>query len=230
MSEPTMDAASPARYAAALAYPDRMTPVGVDGTALRWIDPSVDFAKYKNILIERIRVQLDAQSSTADPNELKALTDYFRESIVKSLKPPYAIVDKSGPDVLRVRITLVDLVATKPDVSVVVLLTPYATLPDLISGAAGGGPVGSAPYLGRTAIAAEFIDGATNRVVAEYAETRFGRKYVLDANQGASAAVSQGVTNYLDSYSKWAYAKQAFDAWSQQFRQRFDQIRGGAPS
>src|SRR4051794_14481316 len=211
-------AASPARYAGALAYPDRLTPVGGDSTAMRWIDPAVDLRKFNKILIERIRVQLDGQSSPVDPNDLKAMTDYFYDSLAKALQPPYTLVDRSGPDVLRVRITIVDLVATKPDMSVVVLLTPYATLPDLMSSAATGRPAGSPPYLGQTAIAAEFVDGGTNHVVAEYAETRFGRKYVLDTNQGTSAAMSKGVSNYLDAYSTWAYAKQAFDAWSQQFR------------
>jgi hypothetical protein len=31
-------------------------------------------------------------------------------------------------------------------------------------------------------------------------------------------------TNYLDSYSTWADAKQAFDQWAVQFRTRLDQI------
>jgi len=226
VTDQTVVASTPARYASALAYPDRLAPVGGDSTALRWVDPAIDLRKFNKILIERIRVQLDGQSSPVDPNDLKALTDYFQGSLARALQPPYTLVDTSGPDVLRVRITIVDLVATKPDMSVVVLLTPYATLPDLMSSAATGRPAGSAPYLGQTGIAAEFVDGGTNRVVAEYAETRFGRKYVLDTNQGTSAAVSKGVTNYLDAYSTWAYAKQAFDAWSQQFRQRLDQIDG----
>jgi Protein of unknown function (DUF3313) len=219
------DAPTSNRYAKALAYPDRLQPVGSDG-AMRWMDPTVDFRKYDRILIERIRVDLDSESSSVDPDQLKALVDYFRQAVVKAIDPPYRIVDKAGRGVLRVRATLVDLVATKPDMSVVVLLTPYATIPDLISGAAGGGPAGSAPYLGRSAIAVEFIDGETNAVVAEYAELRFGRKYVLNTSQGTTQAVTGAATNYLDAYSTWAYAKQAFDQWAAQFRSRLDQING----
>jgi hypothetical protein len=144
------DAPASNRYAKALAYPDRLQPTGDDG-AMRWKDPAVDFRKYDRILIERIRVDLDADSSSVDPNELKALVDYFHQTVVKAIDPPYRIVDRPGRGVLRVRVTLVDLVATKPAVSVAVLLTPYATLPDLISGTTGGGPAGSAPYLGQWA-------------------------------------------------------------------------------
>jgi Protein of unknown function (DUF3313) len=219
------DAPTSNRYAKALAYPDRLQPTGDDG-AMRWRDPAVDFRKYDRILIERIRVDLDSESSSVDPNQLKALVDYFHQAVVKAIDPPYRIVERPGRGVLRVRVTLVDLVATKPAVSVAVLLTPYATLPDLISGAAGGGPAGSAPYLGRSAIAVEFIDGETNAVVAEYADLRFGRKYVLNTSQGTTQAITGAATNYLDAYSTWAYAKQAFDQWAAQFRTRLDQING----
>jgi hypothetical protein len=207
-----------------LTYPDRLQPVGADG-AQRWKDPAVDFRAYTSILIENVRVKLDADSSAVDPTALKSLTDYFHQSLVKALQPPYAVVDKAGAGVLRVRITLVDLVSTKAEMSVVVLATPYATIPDLVAGSATGGPLGSAPYLGRTGIAADFIDGASNQVVAEFVDLQFGRKYVLDTNKGLNAAVTTGVTDYLDAYSTWAYAKQAFDSWSRQFRQRLDEIK-----
>ena len=169
-------------------------------------------------------MDLDAESSSIDPSELKALVDYFRQAVIKALDPPYPIVDQPGTGVLRIRTTLVDLVSTKPAMSVVVLLTPFATLPDLASGPATGRPAGSAPYLGRSAIAVEFIDGETNAVVSEYAETSFGRKYVIDSSKGANLAMTALATNYLDSYSTWAYAKQAFDQWAAQFRSRVDQL------
>jgi hypothetical protein len=196
--------------------------------AMRWRDQAVDFRKYHKILIEQIRVQLASDSASINPDELKALIEYFHRSLIRSLDPPYAMVTDAGGDVLRVRITLVDLVATKPEISIIVLAAPFGTAADLAAGAASGRPVGSAPYLGKTAIAVEFIDGETNSVVAEYAETRFGRKYVLDSNQNASAGVSEGARNYLNAYSTWAYAKQAFDEWALQFRVWLDQIKGPA--
>ncbi|MEO8133714.1 MAG: DUF3313 domain-containing protein [Betaproteobacteria bacterium] len=209
-----------------MSQPDRLQPVPGTTDALRWIDPAVDFRQYNAILVDRIRVRLDPSSSSVDPNELKALTDYFQASLTKALQPPYALVATPGPGVVRVRITLVDLVSTKPEASVVVLLTPYATIPDMMSGAATGRPVGSAPYLGQTGIAVEFVDSASNRVIAEYADTKYGRKYDVNTQSGVDAAVTSGVTNYLNAYQTWAYAQQAFDQWSQRFRQRMDQLTG----
>ena len=110
--------------------------------------------------------------------------------------------------------------------SVVTLVVPYATVADVASGAAAGGPVGSAPYLGRTGIAAQFIDGQTGRVIAEYADTQVGRKYVVDTSKGVGSAITTGVSDYAKAYSTWAYAKQAFDGWARQFRARLDQAHG----
>ena len=200
-----------------LTYPDRLQPVGTEG-AQRWTDPAVDFRIYDRILIEGIGIRLEADSPAVDAATLKSLTDYFHQGLVKALQPPYAIVDKVGAGVLRMRITL--------EMSVVVLVTPYATIPDLASAPASGRPPGSPPYLGRTGIAAEFIDGATDQVVAQYVDVQFGRKYVLDANQGIGSAATKGVTGYVNSFSAWAYAKQAFDQWSQDFRKRLDELSG----
>jgi hypothetical protein len=220
--------AVPAIYAGALSYPERLRPVPGDAGAWRWRDPDVDFRQYQSLLIERIRVKLDAASPAADPNELKALTDYFHAAIDSAVSPPYTIAQEPGRGVLRVRITIVDLVATNPEVSVVVLLTPYATIPDMLSASATGRPVGAAPYLGRTGIAVQFIDGAADRVVAEFADVQFGRKYDVNATGSVTSAVTSGVTNYLDAYSTWAYTRQAFDRWSLQLRRRLDQINGRA--
>jgi hypothetical protein len=131
--------------------------------------------------------------------------------------------------VLRVRITLVDLVATKPEVSFAVLVIPYASVPDLAVSAASGGPQGSAPYLGRTGIAVEFIDGGTNAIVGQYADENFGRKFVIDSGD-ASKTVSRSIDGYSKSFSTWAYAQQAFDNWAMLFRQRLDAANARQPA
>ena len=218
----------PSTYAAFLTHPDRLQPVPGDDGAYRWVDPAANLGRYDKVLLERIQVQLasDADYKAIDPAELKTLVDYFQQAIVKALGNAYPVVNRPGPGVLRVRITIVDLVPTKPEMSVVALVVPYATVADVASGAAAGGPVGSAPYLGRTGIAAQFIDSQTSRVIAEYADTRVGRKYVVDTSKGVGNAISTGFSDYAKAYSTWAYAQQAFDGWAQQFRARLDQAHG----
>ena len=215
----------PAAYAGFLAHPDRLQPVPSESGAYRWIDSDAKLAQYNQILLERIQVQLasDAEYKAIDPTELKMLTDYFHQAIVKALGDTYSVVNRVGPGVLRVKITIVDLVPTKPEMSVVALVVPYATVADVTSGAAAGGPAGSAPYLGRTGIAVQFIDSQTSQVIAEYADTQVGRKYVVDTAKGVGSAITIGFSDYAKAYSTWAYAQQAFDGWAQQFRARLDQ-------
>ena len=214
-------------YAGFLSHPERLKPVAEGSSALVWIDPKVDFGKYNKFLIERIQVQLaDGGTKSIDPTELKDLTDYFYNAIVKALDPPYKIVSKPGPGVLRVRIAITNLVPTQTEYSVAALVIPYATVVDVASGPANGGPVGSTAYLGRTGIAGSLIEAQTNTVVAEYADKEAGRKYVIDTQDGVTTAVTTGVDNYLKAYSTWAYARQAFDGWATDLRQWVDKVHG----
>lgn len=210
---PPAQPTSASRFAGALEHPDRLKLIGDDKT-LRWTNPGVDFHQFDRIFIERVGVKSDSYSAPIDPKDSKALTDYLRQSLVKALSAPYRVVETTGNGVLRVRITIVDVVATKPETDAEPS-TPNATAPSVISAPIGGG----APYLGHSVIAAQFIDGATNTLVAEYAEARFGRKYIIDPNRTALGP------SYVESLSTWDYAKQAFDAWSQQFRKRLDELR-----
>lgn len=223
---PTSEQApGPAAYAAFLTYPNRLQPVPGDEGAYRWAASDANLGRYNKILLDPIQVQLasNAEYKAIDPAQLKTLVDEFRQAIVKALGNAYPVVTQPGPGVLRVKITIVDLVPTKPEMSVVALVVPYATVADMASGAASGGPVGSAPYLGRTGIAAQFFDSRNNQVIAEYADTEVGRKYVVDTSQGVGNAVSTGVSDYMKAYSTWAYAQQAFEGWAQQLRARLDQ-------
>jgi hypothetical protein len=163
-------------------------------------------------------VRPDNQTAPLDAKNSKLVVDYLRQSLVKSLRPAYGVVETSGPGVLRVRITIIDVVATRLAPDVAEQTKPGATPPDAVSARVGGG----APYLGHSIITAQFIDDTQNALVAEYLETRIGRKYIFgDRNTAAPVA------NYVETFSTWDYAKKAFDAWSQQFRRRLDELRTG---
>jgi hypothetical protein len=143
------------------------------------------------------------------------MTDYFREALTRELGSEYPIVNEPGPDVLRLRVAITDLVPTKPAVTVVVLVTPYATIADLAAGAASKGGTGSAPYLGHAGIEAEGIDSETLQLVFGYVDQRYGKKY--DAENPGS---------YFKAYTEWGYVQQAFDFWAKKFRIRLDEIHG----
>jgi hypothetical protein len=215
---PDGKASSSDRLAGALDFPNRLKRIGDDFTSLRWTDPTVDFRKYDKIRIDDIRVQPDSHTPPLDAKNLKLLNDYFRQSLVRSLRPAYDVVETSGPGVLRLRITIIDVLATRPPPDGAEQAKPGATPPDAVSEPVGDG----APYLGHSLITVQFIDDTRHAVVAEYLETRIGRKYIFGKRSTAGP-----VTNYVETFSTWDYAKKAFDGWSQQFRKRLDELRAG---
>ena len=198
------------------------------GGMLCWRGADVDWKRYDKVLIERIQVYLAPGSAQKpiDPSDLKTLLDYFHNALVKDLQSTAQIVSAPGPGVLRVRIALTSLVPTNTVDSLVGTAVPYGFVGEIASGAATGRPVGSTPYLGQTGMEVQFRDGASGAVVAECADTEIGRKYAADLNQGASKAADAWVSGYLDSFSSWSYAQDAFNKWAADFAQRFNQLRG----
>lgn len=204
----------------------KLRPVPGRGSAQSWRREGVDWGKYDKVLIERMLVFLeDGNHKGVDPTDLKMLVDYFHQALVKEVGKSATLVDTPGPGVLRVRIAIVDLVSTSVASSVAGTVVPYAFAAELASGAATGRPAGSTPYLGKTGIQAQFLDGATGQVVGEFADTEFGRKYVAELEQGVPNAAEKWANGYFQSFTTWGYAKEAFDLWAKWLRQGLDDLR-----
>jgi len=195
-----------------------------------WSDPGLQAADFDKLLITRMTVRLkDGQQQGIDPSDLKALTDYFHQSLVKALSPDYRIVKKTGPGVLALRIALTNLVPTEVGESALGTLVPYGFVAEIGSGAATGRPAGSTPYLGETGIELQVVDGGTQKILAECRDTEIGRKYAADDKNGIGGAVQTWASGYVNSFQQWAYAKNAFDKWSALIAERLAKLRGAKP-
>lgn len=200
------------------------TPGGVGG--LCWRNAATDWKQYDKVMFERIQVYIQPGSQRAvDPSDLKMLIDYFHDSLVKAIQPAAQIVTAPGPGVLSVRFALTNLVPTNTVRSLAGTAVPYGFVAEIGSGAARGRPVGSTAYLGQTGMEVQFRDGASGQVVAECADTEIGLKYAADVNAGAAGAAEAWVNGYMDSFTQWNYAKNAFDKWSAEFARRFSALR-----
>ena len=165
------------------------------------------------------------KSKRIDPSDMKMMLDYFHRSLVNALRPTMQVVDKPGSGVLVMRIALTDLVPTNVAESVVGTAVPYGFAAEVASGAATGLPAGATPYLGETGVEVQFRDGASGKVIAECEDTEVGRKYAADLNAGAAGAAQAWVGGYLNSFSSWSYAKDAFDKWAALTAQRVAALR-----
>ncbi|MCP3870196.1 MAG: DUF3313 domain-containing protein [Gammaproteobacteria bacterium] len=204
---------------------DNLKPSGGDHVAYYYESDKVDKSQYNKVMIDGIKIFLkdDAEYKGIDPKDLADLADYFHDSIVKQVSDAYPVVEEAGPDVIRLRIAVTDLVPNKPEVSLVTLAVPFAWVADAGTGAAKGKP-GTTAFVGESSIEMEAVDTQTNEQVAAYISTRAAKKY------NWTKGVSQGVNDYMNSYSTYAYAKQAMDGWAHLIRQRLDAAHGIAPA
>lgn len=196
-----------------------------------WSEPNLKASKYDKVLVSRIVVSIAPPKDknkevTIDPSDLKTLTDYFHDVLVKDLKPQMQVVDKAGPGVVVMRIALTDLVPTQVQDSIAGTLIPYAFVVEASSGSATGRPAGSTPYMGETGMEMQFRDGVTGAVLAECRDTEIGRKYAADMNNGVVGAAQTWASGYLNSFQQWSYAKNAFDKWAALVSQRMAEMRG----
>jgi hypothetical protein len=209
----------------------RLEPVSWAEGIQCWRDPGVETKKYDKILIGRMTLKLKpGQEQGIDPTDLKALTDYFYQSLVTALRPQMEVVDKAGPGVLVMRIALTNLVPTNVARSVTGTVVPYGFVAEAGSGVAAGRPAGSTPYLGETGMEMQLLDGASSKVLAECRDTEIGRKYAADLDSGAVGAAQTWASGYVNSFQSWSYARNAFDKWSALTAERLAALRGVAPA
>ena len=209
----------------------RLKPVSWADGIQCWRESRLDAKKFDKVMIARMTVTLKPdQREGIDPTDLKSLTDYFHNALVKALEPQMRVVDKPGPGVLVLRIALTNLVPTGVGESVVGTVVPYAFIAEAGSGVATGRPAGSTPYMGETGMEMQFRDGATNAILAECRDTEIGRKYAADLDTGAAGAAQTWASGYLSSFQSWAYARNAFDKWAALTAQRLAELRGVKPA
>ncbi len=192
-----------------------------DTGSYKYVDSTADFGKYNKLLVDRIKIFFkdDSEYKGIDPDELKALTDYFYEAINKAVGDTYPMVKEVGPDVLRMRVAITDLVPNNTSASVTTLLVPFLWLGDASTGVAKGDAGGTA-FTGQATVELEVLDSVSSKQLGAHIETETGQKY------NYAHGIAEGVKGYIHAYSKWAYTKKAMDDWAQLLRKRLDEVHG----
>ncbi len=192
-----------------------------DYGSYRYVDSTADFSKYNKLLVDRIKIFFmeDSEYKGIDPDELKALTDYFYEAINKAMGDTYPMVTEVGPDVLRLRVAITDLVPNNVAASVTTLLVPFLWVADAGTGVATG-DAGGTVFTGQATLELEVLDSVSSKQLGARIETETGQKY------NYAHGIATGVKGYIHSYSKWAYTKKAMDDWAQLLRKRIDEVHG----
>lgn len=116
------------------------------------------------MLVDRIKIWFkdDSDYQGIDPDELKVLTDYFYKAITKAVGDAYPMVQEPGPDVLRLRIAVTDLVPNKPEASLTTLVVPFLWVGEAGTGVAND-DTGSTMFTGEATLEIEGLDSVSSQ-------------------------------------------------------------------
>ena len=128
----------------------------------------------------------------------------------EQLGQDYALVDRPGSGVLRLRIALTDAWGTKPVLDTLSTVVPVGLAISALERVALGKPLTT----GSVRIEAEALDGETGVRLAALVDERVGAK----------------ITGRFDKWSKWQDARDAFDYWAARLRATLATRRNQKPA
>ena len=170
-----------------------------------WISKDFDFKPYRKIMLDKVEVFVSPTSEYhgASPDVLKGMADRFTASFKKALQSGYQLVDKPGPDVLRIRPALSGINLVKPNFN----LTNVIPVIFVARGLTGANQTMNVALTGELEVRAP-----DDSVVAQSMSIGTG---------DASVRPGREIT--------WREVEQTTDKWAQDLRRRLDEARGVRP-
>lgn len=152
-----------------------------------YIKSGVDFGVYRSLLADPMGIYYPEGTAAPSAEELARIRSIFRRAFLGQIGDDYPIVDEAGPDVLRVRASLVDLkTETNP-----------------IDARQFGGRIGPLLEPGRLTFLMELMDSVSGEVLARAADEE-----KLEA--GNSGEVTDEWSQIEAAAKRWAVAFRGF--------------------
>jgi hypothetical protein len=179
------------------------TPGDKDQPNLVYLNPGRDLRKYNKVLIDHVVVFFNPESKHkgVDPAQLNQLTQYFHQALVNALKDRYAIVDRPGDGVLRIRTAITDVEPGSPVKGAATSIVPVGATISVIKKST----TGSNMAVGRASMEIELVDSLSGVRLAAAIDRREGGKKVVSG--------------------KWTAIEEAFNYWAQKLRVWLDKER-----
>ena len=144
---------------------ENLQPAQGERGAWTYLDPNVDLKTYTRFILERPKVYGGSGSSypsNLSQQDREDIAGYFVNETKAALEPKYPVVTEPGPDVARLRYTLIGVEQTVPYASTATRLIPVGAAINMVSSAAGGGGT----LTGSVTYAVEGIDSESGKIVA----------------------------------------------------------------
>lgn len=131
---------------------------------LWWEKPEFNWKKYRRLMLDPVIVLYHSgvKNSKIQSDDLKQLTDEFRNIVITELHGSFPVVETPGPDVLRVRTAITEIIPANPALNALTTVVAFVPLD-----------------MGGAAIEAEFIDSSNNEIMATMVERKLGTPFDL---------------------------------------------------
>jgi hypothetical protein len=148
----------------------RLTPRAEGEAALRYINPDVNWASYRKVIVAPVTVWQSPATASIHDADLKTAADYLYAQLRNELGKDFQLVDQPGPATLRVEAALTGAKAANQTMVVVSSGVPI--------GAAISGSyeyvTGKPTFQGEAAAEARITDAQSGTVLVEAVDQRMG--------------------------------------------------------
>ncbi len=182
----------------------KLQPGPEGGAALVYINPNAQWSKYTKIHL--LPVEFWAGSdTTVSPADQQTLSTYCFNALQAELKKNYTLVDGPGPDVLNLRVALMDATTATPGLRSASVVIPQLKIINMAQSMA----TGSYAFVGSAEAEMAATDSTTGELLAAAVDKRAGGGGI------------QGATSF-----KWGDSQNAMDYWAQKISSRLLQLQG----
>ena len=152
---------------------------GAEGQiAWRYMNPSVNWAKYTKLMLQPVTYWDDQQSKVSVEDQHR-LTNFLYATFEQELAKQFQLVDQDGPDVMQLQLALIDVAAATPGLRTITMVIPQARLLSTVK----RGATGSYPFVGGAQAEFKLTDSLTGQVLAAGVDRRIGGGSVTTAAQ-----------------------------------------------
>jgi hypothetical protein len=184
-----------------------LEPGGEGQALLVWIDSSVDWASYDQLIVDPVTVWRWSSSTLDDVSAYDGgrLAAMLQLEVEMALADDYLLTTVPGPRTLRLRTAITEAEESVVSMDIVSMVVPIGLLATGVKRLAEG----THTFVGQAGVEMEILDSQSGRRLAAGMDRRVGGK------------TFEGVTN------SWSDVEQAFKYWADRLRDRLQRLRIG---
>ena len=184
----------------------KLAPGPEGGAALAYVNQNAQWSKYTKIQLMPVEFWAAADSKVSTQDQ-QMLTSYFYNKLQADLSKNFTLANQPGPDVITLRVALMDATTAVPGLRSISVIVPQARVLNGVQSLA----TGSYAFVGSAEGEMKATDSVTGELLAGAVDQRAG-------GMGIKSAAS----------FQWGDAENAMDYWAQKITDRLGQLHQGS--